>query len=189
MDEIDAIMRRLSYKIRLSFVDGHSLLPADEARIADFEDQIGYRLPKEYRYFLQRYQGAWITNVLMYPTVQHENLQGVEGVYALHFLGFYTVPPGQTKSPHDLPWRHRVMKDVLPSGLIPIAEFIQDYYLCISCRLETHGQAYIKVPQDFDDDDPTDFLFFQAPTFLDFLRSLRTLTDEEADEWYKSRGK
>ena len=188
MDEIDAIMRRLHYKICESFADGHRLIPADEERITRFEAEIGHNLPHEYRCFLQRYQGAWIWNAELHPTIQHEHLQSVEGVHSIHFLGFYSTPPGRTKSPHDLPWRAQLLKDDLPVGVIPVAEFLQQtYYFCVSCAPETYGQVFIKAREECDDDIPADFIFPHAPSFLEFLRSLRTMTDEEADEWYRKR--
>jgi cell wall assembly regulator SMI1 len=188
MSEIDTIMQGLGYKIRESYPDGEKLLRADESRLAQFEEEIGYRLPPDYRYFLQRHGGAWLSNVMIRPAVQDEKLESIESVHLLIFLGFYSGTPRHGVSRDDLLWAYQASRNVLPAGVIPIAEFCDDYYICISCAPETYGRVFVKVPEEFDDDDPADFLFPQAASFLEFLRSLRTMTDEEAHEWYKARG-
>ncbi|HXG11003.1 MAG TPA: SMI1/KNR4 family protein [Gemmataceae bacterium] len=188
MNEIDTTMRNLSHDVRDSCPGGQKLLPAEEELLSQFEQEIGHRLPPDYRYFLSRYSGVRLFNAMIHPAVQDEKLESVEGIHLISFFGFYTLSPQGGKCSSDLSWNYRVYKDFLPAGVIPIAEFCGDYLFCISCAPETYGRIFVKVPEEFDDDDPADFLFPQAPSLLDFLRSLHTLTDEETHAWYKARG-
>jgi hypothetical protein len=183
MDEIDVIMQRLNHGIRESFADGERRLPADEDRIAHFESAIGYKLPPDFRYFLTCYSGARIYNVFIPTPVVHERLWCPDELHLiLCFGGFYSKPPQGPKSTADLLTRYHALEDVLPAGIVSFAEFVQQkYYFCISCFSETYGQVFLKAREEYGDDDPAELLFPYAPNFIELLRSLRTLSDEEAD--------
>jgi hypothetical protein len=181
MDEIADIMRRLDHKILASFEDGETLIPADEARIKCFEEEIGYRLPVTYRQFLTKYGGAYLRNGIAELAVRlprHEDLS------VSFFFAFYGgVSPG--RNTNDLSYNYRLIKDQLPSGMIPIAQTGGDDVYCLSCANEARDSVYVYLPEGFEDEKPGDRLFQVARSFLEFLRSLRTMSDEEANERYK----
>jgi len=98
----------------------------------------------------------------------------------------------------DLRWGLAELRPVLPAGFFPIAEHVQNRTVCISCRPDGFGEVYIHYAEDatvaendpacLDADGavkPESLCVKLAPSFTDFLASLRSASDDEVSEYDK----
>lgn len=116
---------------------------AEEAAIAEFERQIGYQLPKDYRSFLLEYNGAWILQL-----VTDLGSKGGGGL--------------QMFSVEELKENLYYM-EVYP-GFLPIG-FVYDHYLAISLdAIEKEEPNYL---YRIDNDDGPTALTLNFHLFLD----------------------
>ena len=179
-------MQNLPFETRKIHPDGCKLILNDEATVAGLEERLGVILPADYRAFLKQYGAVYLRNVLVVPAVRDDERIGwEESVGGMSFYGIYNIPSGQ-RCPSDLVTIAVDHGADLPKGMIAFAAFGSDEF-CISCTPESFGRVYLYGEQ-FDDDMPEDYLFLQAASFTAFLQSLRTMTDQEAEEWYQIRG-
>lgn len=187
MREIDEAVGRLRFHVRESFADGDRRFTPDEAALSRLESEIGADLPPQFRYFLSRYGGGVIQDAVVHTAVEHEHLMSVEGLHtSLDVFGFYRParsPEALPQNVSDVRVALSLAAETLPRGLVPFAALYGKYFFCVSCASESFGKVYVKAPEEFDDDDPADFLFPQAESLLDFLRGLRCLSEAEAVEW------
>lgn len=185
---LDGILENLRFRICRISPEGCSLILNEETKIVEIEENLGVKLPLEYRDFLKRHGAIQLDNALVVSTMHDEERIGWnESAGLISFYGIYAISPSGQKSFFDLFSVATRYRELLPKGVIPFAEF-GNFLFCISCSGEHRGSIYLKAPEQFDDDKPEDFLFLQSPSFLDFLQSLRTMTDEETAEWYRVRG-
>ncbi|ANU23050.1 SMI1/KNR4 family protein [Planococcus donghaensis] len=117
--------------------------PAEEADIAEFERQIGYQLPKDYRSFLLEYNGAWILQLV--------TDLGSEGGGGLKIFSVEELK------------ENLYYMDTYP-GFLPIG-FVYDHYLAIGLdAMEKEEPNYL---YRIDNDDGPTALTLNFHLFLD----------------------
>lgn len=178
MNEIDSIMGRLNFEI--SHVLGRDrddhLLAATEDLISKFEEEVGFSLPPIYRAFLQRYGGAYLHSIKVEAPLRDSRL-GLDVLLPVQFFfGFYSK-----HSSKDLFWELEARPGELPPGMIPIASTGCNEVFSMSCLEKSKDRIHYSRGRDFADSEPEEYLFFVAPTFMDFLRSLRPMSKREIE--------
>jgi hypothetical protein len=182
-DRLDSLVSHLASRRDDIAPDGCRLIRNSGPAVADLEAQLSLRLPPPYRDFLTRYGGVQLDNVLVGASGGVDEYSETVGL--MSFFGLYDPPTSDADCTYDI--RYVTESEQLPPGIVPFAEFGSDLF-CIRCDGPTSGTVYLKRQKQFDDDDPGKLLSVHSLGFLEFLQSLRTMTDVEADEWYRAKG-
>ena len=72
--------------------------PVDPKRVGEFEDKLGFKLPNDYKEFLQNYDGVDLSGTTVYGAGKNKSFESLEEVYVFehHEVGnampFYLVP-------------------------------------------------------------------------------------------------
>jgi len=183
---------------------GQPRLPITAEVVGGFESEFGHRLPDDYRTFLIEFGGLTIYNVPLPTSRTSLRVLGPRAEWAAHdfnnlsVYGIYAPDAAGNLHSQDLRWRLAALRSVLPSGFFPIGQHVQDRTVCISCRADGHGEVHLHYAEDAEviASDPTcleadgtvkpEALCVKlAPSFADFLSSLRSATDAEVSEHFK----
>lgn len=180
---------------------GQPRLAITDEVVGGLEREFGYRLPADYRAFLIEFGGLTIDNVPLPTARKSLRAYGANADRArLHFdnlflYGLYAPDPAGHLHSQDLRWRLAALRSELPDGYFPIGQHVQDRTVCICCRDDGYGSIYLHYAEDapvvaedpacLDGDGtvrPEALCVRLAPSFTDFLGSLRSATEDEVSE-------
>jgi len=183
---------------------GQPRLPITAEVVGNLEREFDYPLPDDYRAFLIEFGGLTIYSVPLPTSRKSLGVLGPGAEQALHdfhnlsVYGMYAPDAEGQLHSQDLRWRLASLRSVLPAGFFPVGQHIQDRTICLSCRPDGFGEVYIHYAEDaavvandpacLEADDtvkPESLCVRLAPSFTDFLSSLRSASDDEVSEYDK----
>ncbi|HEV7369455.1 SMI1/KNR4 family protein [Arenibaculum sp.] len=133
----------------------------DEARLADFEADLGFTLPEDYRDFLLAHNGG--TPVPSTFVSAREGEDRIESLYGLH--------DGPDHLRLDEMWG--IYRRRLPRGVLPVGDDPFGNAICIALAGRHRGRIYFWDHEREPEDDPFEALTALADGFTAFLASLR----------------
>ena len=203
-NSIGSILGSLDVSRKAEIRRGQPRLPISAEVMANLEREFGYPVPDDYREFLSEFGGLTVYNVPLPTSRKSLRVFGPKSElasYALHNLslyGMYAPDPAGHWHSQDLRWRLAELGPVLPQGYFPVAQHLQDRTVCISCCPDGYGEVYLHYAEDAEvvASDPASLeadgtvkpealCVRLAPSFTDFLASLRSASDDEVSAHFK----
>jgi hypothetical protein len=155
-----------------------SLKSIDEAILTNFEDQLGYKLPDDYRSFLLTVNGGIPALDTFYYTDPASRDKSIRKENINHFYGIGIS--------NDI-YRVNSIQDVLniyhrrvPSTLLPIGENYINDLICISLDYEVKGRVYLwQHSYEADEEEYPSYhnLILVSESFADLISMLSNHTD------------
>ena len=147
--------------------------PADLDEIAQVEEQIGANLPKEYRAFLEHYNGGYpepdrFRFHAKYMGNSFENHPFGERAILDRFLGVYIGEFDNLKT------YLKVYKGRIPSNMIPVAHDPGGNLVCLAIKGDDYGKVfYWRHDEEVEDGEIPDYknIYYIADNFEQFTSS------------------
>jgi hypothetical protein len=151
--------------------------PVSERLLAQFESQIGSRLPEDYRFFLFQQNGGSFGKDVVFPFTTPDGLYSALGLNELYGFGYKTFGLEDT---------YKRIDTYLPKGFVPVGEAACGDQVCIVVAGEDVGSIWLWDHEaGISNKWPPDNSKRVASNFQEFIDGI--IFDPEAeDQWYET---
>jgi hypothetical protein len=152
------------------------------ARVARAEKELGVKLPRDYRDFMVKHNGA--TPKDSFFVFQRKRRRAMNWISSLCRIAPSKIDPGNLRGANELRDRCAAEGAPVPAGCIVIGYDASDEFILLFVEGKRKNEVWLRLLEDTNSDpaakpDPEEGMYKLAPSFGRFLKNLRS--EEEVE--------